>query len=80
MATVHSQTAIDALPARFQRELSDHGFLYYCEEAWAHIFPEFYNTAFQSSDYLNHEWGGLFDIIGKIYMGHQDLVVMRKLA
>ena len=55
-------------------------FCTYREEAWAHIFPEFYNTAFQSSDYMNHEWGGLFEIIGKIYMGHQDLVVMRKLA
>jgi SAM-dependent methyltransferase len=78
MATVHSQSAIDALPAHFRRKLNDRGFLFYREEAWEHIFPEFYHTAFQTPDYVRREWGSLFDIIGKVCMGHQDLMVMRK--
>ena len=66
------------MPANFRRKLNDRGFLFYTEEAWAHIFPEFYQTAFQSPDYIRREWGSLFDIVGIIYMGYQDLIVMRK--
>ncbi len=78
MVTVHSQSAIDALPAKFRRKLDDCGFLFCAEEAWEHIFPEFYQTAFQTPNYIRREWGSLFDIVGKVCMGHQDLIVMRK--
>jgi SAM-dependent methyltransferase len=79
LASVHSGSAIEALPTSKRSHLNDHGFLFQREEAWDHVFPKFYQTAYQTPEYIAREWGELFQIIERLTLWpHQDLVVMRK--
>lgn len=78
LASVHSDLAIAALSDAERQDLFNKGFLFYREAAYEHIYPDFYQTAFQSREYIEKHWGELFELVGRISMGHQDLVVMRK--
>jgi hypothetical protein len=43
------------------------------------IHPDFYQTAFQTREYVSHAWSAYFEIV--LYqdcgLGYQDLVVLR---
>jgi SAM-dependent methyltransferase len=84
LLTVHGEHVYRTLPERDRQELSASGMLYQrftTESFRLDGLPDFYQTAYHTRDYVEREWGKVFNVLAYIPRGinaHQDAVVLRK--
>jgi ubiquinone/menaquinone biosynthesis C-methylase UbiE len=76
--SVHSETAAEHLAPRQRLELRARGICHTDSGAMSRIFADFYQNTYHTHDYLIRTWGALFDILGKVSLGVQDLVLMQR--
>jgi ubiquinone/menaquinone biosynthesis C-methylase UbiE len=76
--TTHGETFYSKLAGSALRELTDRGF-YYSVGKLTDGLPEFYQTSFQSHDYIYREWAKHFDVVAIRREGakQQDAVLVR---
>lgn len=78
--TTHGEKFYSQLTGDGLQELMDCGFHYSVGEVTEGL-PEFYQTSFQTHDYIQREWGKHFDVVAIRKEGiakHQDAVLVRK--
>jgi SAM-dependent methyltransferase len=80
LALISARSAMDlaTLPAPLAAELEQRGLLFRLDDSVQCDFPEFYHSAYHSPRYIEQHWGGFFAVLGRLPMGQQDLIVMRK--
>jgi SAM-dependent methyltransferase len=76
--SVHSEAATEHLALAQRRELLQRGICHADSGAMSKIFDDFYQNTYHTHDYLMNTWGALFDVIGMVSLGVQDLVIMRR--
>jgi SAM-dependent methyltransferase len=68
--------------AESRRALESTGIYFFVDDAWAHNFPEYYQSTFHAPWYVFDHWKSHFDIVSYIPRGslkHQDMIVLRHL-
>ncbi|HEX5386106.1 MAG TPA: class I SAM-dependent methyltransferase [Gemmatimonadales bacterium] len=80
LLSIYAQREIEALP-RVQRNQLDKTGLYHARSGVMHrIFPDFYQNTYHGWDYIVRRWGQFFEVVDRVNIGVQDLVVMRAIA
>lgn len=79
LLTVHSDASNARLSAKDQATLAASGFLFLNNYTMAmDVFGSGYRNTYHSRGYVERHWSRYFDIVGRIEMGAQDLIVMRR--
>jgi len=81
LLTVHGQYVWKDLPPDHLAKIEKEGFVFVPENAYKGIFPEWYQNAFHTKDYVLERWSPYFNILDYIPRGlnnHQDMVVLQK--
>ena len=76
--SVHSEESATTLAASARAELAQRGIVFKRSGALRGIFPNFYQNTHHLWSYIEREWGRIFLVLGKINIGDQDLVLLRK--
>jgi SAM-dependent methyltransferase len=76
--SVHSEHSATTLPASAREKLARRGIVFNRSGALAGIFPGYYQNTHHLWSYVEREWGRTFRVRGKINIGDQDLVLLRK--
>jgi SAM-dependent methyltransferase len=81
LLSIHGQHCWNNLPTEYSSKINFKGFLFVEENIWKGIFPEWYQTAFHTEEYVRNNFSKYFSIIDYIPRGisdFQDLVVLQK--
>jgi SAM-dependent methyltransferase len=79
LISVHSSEANELLSTADRTALQEQGILFTRGFNLApKIFGETYQNTYHSDNYIAKHWGAMFEIVNRIGMGRQDLLVMRK--
>jgi len=79
--SVHGSQSWKTLSVEYVAKIRTNGFLYISENVWKGIFPNWYQTAFHSEEYVRAEFSRFFNVVEYIPQGissFQDLIVMEK--
>lgn len=79
--SVHGRHYIDALPPDQMADVERHGFLFLEGDYWKGIFPEWYQNAFHTREYILEKYGRDFAVLGYLPQGlgnRQDIVIVQK--
>jgi hypothetical protein len=78
--TFHGEKYAKDLPSSAIDELNDRGF-YYSVGSGTDGLPEFYQTSYQTHDYVRRQWAKHFEVLDvrkEVIGNHQDAVLVRK--
>lgn len=78
LISCHSAAANARLPSPVQARVERDGIFFYRDGVMNNVFPDFYQNTYHSDAYIRARWGSFFEIVGKVPMGMQDLIVMRR--
>lgn len=81
LASVHGPHCWLGLPKSTVKKIQEDGFLFAVTKADKGIFPEWYQNAWHTGDYIRKRWSEYFDVLGCVDRGalnYQDLVVMKR--
>lgn len=84
LLSVHGRHAYEHLDPALQRQVEERGLLFLGGTKGplkTDGLPDFYQDTYHSRDYVEREWGRLFEIVRYVPRGlndHQDLVALRK--
>jgi SAM-dependent methyltransferase len=76
--SVRSAMDLASLPPPLRAEMEQKGLLFRHDDSVQCDFPEFYHSAYHSPRYIEQHWGAFFAIVGRLPMGQQDLIVMKR--
>jgi SAM-dependent methyltransferase len=79
--TVHGHHCWKELRSEDIKEVRGHGFLFLKSNFWKGLFPEWYQTAYHTREYVLENYGKYFEVLDYIPRGlnnHQDLVILQK--
>ncbi len=76
--SVRSAMDLASLPPPLRAEMEQKGLLFRHDNSVQCDFPEFYHSAYHDPRYIEQHWGAFFAIVGRLPMGQQDLIVMRR--
>jgi len=79
--TTHGRATWNRLTAEEIEGVERDGFLFRRDDSWSAIFPEWYQTSFQTPEYVRRRFGERFEILDVVEAGmndKQDVVVMRR--
>jgi hypothetical protein len=80
---VHGPGCGDRLGPELQRQLQDHGFVFYEADYARALFPRWYRASYQTPDYIRAAAGAWFDVRAHLALGmggFQDIVILEKPA
>lgn len=80
LLTIHGQHYINSLPLEQIAEVQRDGFLFLKGDYWKGIFPDWYQNAFHTKEYIQDQFGAYFDVLGYLPQGlggRQDMVVLQ---
>lgn len=81
LLSVHGSSSWKTLPSEYVAKIRTNGFLYISENIWKGIFPDWYQTAFHSEEYIRAQFPRFFTVKEYIPQGissFHDLVVLKK--
>jgi hypothetical protein len=81
LLSVHGSQSWKTLSVEYVAKIRTNGFLYISENVWKGIFPNWYQTAFHSEEYVRAEFSRYFNVVEYIpqgISGFQDLIVLEK--
>ncbi len=81
LLTVHGEHARGALPAEDAAAVERDGFRFVVSDSMRGIFPDWYQNAFHTKEYVLDRYAERFDVAAYIPRGmnnHQDVVVLRR--
>jgi SAM-dependent methyltransferase len=79
LLSVHSEDGNAVLSAQDDATLRQNGFVFRRDFSVASkIFGAGYQNTYHTDDYIQRNWGKLFKVLGRINMGRQDLMVLRR--
>jgi SAM-dependent methyltransferase len=82
--TVHGKYAFEMMGLPFKAELEHDGFIFISDAKGRFKldgFPDFYQTACHTKEYVKKQWSTLFEVVDYVERGindHQDAVVLKK--
>lgn len=82
LLTVHGEHARGVLPAETAAEVERNGFKFVVSDSMRGFFPDWYQNAFHTREYVLDKFSEYFDIVDYLprgMNGHQDVVILRKL-
>jgi len=81
LLTVHGDfISSHSLPADLLEKRRREGFVFLANDYWKGKFPDWYQTAYHTKEYVRREWAKFFDVVDYVDRGvnrHQDLVVLK---
>jgi SAM-dependent methyltransferase len=79
LLSIHSEESNALLPKADRAKLSEQGILFRRDYSLASkIFGDGYQNTYHTDDYIQRHWGRFFTVVGRVDMGRQDLIVMRR--
>ena len=78
LASVHSEQAARRLPGAARGALGRNGIVFVRHNAMPGVFPDFYQTTYHARDYVEGHWSQFFQVVARVGLGDQDLVVLRR--
>jgi SAM-dependent methyltransferase len=81
LCTVHGAHIWRNLPGDFREEVERDGFLFVSSAYWKGTFPDWYQTSYQTEQYVRRTFGARFQVVDYLPRGlvdHQDMVILRK--
>ena len=80
LLSVHGEHCWHNLPVQQVSRLREQGFLFLAQDVWKGIFPNWYQTAFHTEDYVGRVFSRYFSVVEYVPRGisdYQDLVIVR---
>jgi len=81
LCTVHGPHIWQNLPDALRAEVERDGFLFVRSADWKGTFPDWYQTAYHTEEYVRRTFRNCFEVVEYLPRGlveHQDLVILRK--
>lgn len=81
LLSIHGTFYKNDLPAQTAAELAQTGFSFVVSDGWKGVFPDWYQIAFHTTEYVNRYYSQFFEVAAYIdrgMSGVQDLVVLRR--
>jgi hypothetical protein len=81
LLTVHGEHAREALSAEDAAAVERDGFRFVFSDNMRGIFPDWYQNAFHTKEYVLERYAARFDVAGYVprgMNGHQDVVILRR--
>jgi cyclopropane fatty-acyl-phospholipid synthase-like methyltransferase len=81
LLTVHGHYSWQTLPPKEVAKIEKEGFLFITLNDWKGIFPDWYQTAYHTREYILDRYAKYFNILDYIPRGlnnHQDMIVLQK--
>jgi SAM-dependent methyltransferase len=83
LLSLHGHLTLGNLPQEITAEIEARGMKFVVSGAWQKVFPDWYQIAFHTREYVLEHYGRYFDVLDYIpggMTGIQDLVVLRRRA
>jgi SAM-dependent methyltransferase len=81
ISTVYGQHWLKDLPPEYLAKIKKEGFVFVRTDEWKGIFPEWYQLAFHTKEYVLERYAEYFDILDYIPGGmtnNQDIIILQK--